>query len=200
MIRRLGIILCIILMTAVVSGCSTDNQDQNNQNQIDTGEQVENEYFMSQEAYYRGVGTGTTEEELVEILGNPVSVIDTPEDITTKMYVYEDAIYSFTPYGLNDNSENRLYLISVTGGQYETIRGLKVGATLEDVFSKFPQEQDYSNNDDGLFFGKRTIDGQGGAVIDGEIVLTSENLVPFVKMEVDQDVITAVNYYMLRVH
>lgn len=70
---------------------------------------------------------------------------------------------------------------------------------MEEVFNNFPQEKDYTINEYGLFFGKNTIDGQGGAVIGSEIIFTSENVAPFVKMNIKQDTITTVNYYLLRV-
>ena len=91
-----------------------------------------------------GLTAETTQEELVQKLGEPKEILTAPLDNWgRKIYVYDNMRFTFIET-LNDEPFNApgLYLAEFTRDDLTYMRGIKLGDSLYDVVSNFPQERD----------------------------------------------------------
>lgn len=152
-------------------------------------------YFFAKEAKYRGITINTTEKELLAKLGAPETSVENL-DLQLMSYRYSDAEYIFYR---TDQAESGSVLgaITVYGGIYETVRGIKLGDTVEDAIHEFPIEKDHKQEPVGVLFGKDILEGQGGYLDDDVLIVTSENINPSVKLEFVNGEVNRVYYAMI---
>lgn len=92
-----------------------------------------------------GLTAETTQEELVQKLGEPKEILPAPLDNWgRKTYVYDNMRFTFIET-LNGEpfSDPGLYLAEFTRDDLTYMRGIKLGDSLYDVVANFPQERDY---------------------------------------------------------
>jgi len=100
-------------------------------------------YLTASELVVNGIGTGTIREQLVEILGKPLSVEE--QDEITEIYRYSNAdIYFY---------HGEIVLFLITDYMDRTPRNIQVGDTFQEIIDKFPQERDFNTSEGHLFYG-----------------------------------------------
>lgn len=102
-----------------------------------------------------GLTAETTQEELVQKLGEPKEIVPyTEEQYEKKAYIYDGMRFTFIET-LNGEpfSYPGLYLAEFTNDDLTYMRGIKLGDSLYDVVSNFPQELDYRS---GRLYGDKT--------------------------------------------
>ena len=92
-----------------------------------------------------GLTDKTTQEDLVQKLGEPKEILPAPLDNWgRKTYVYDNMRFTFIET-LNGEPfpSPELYLAEFTRDDLTYPRGIKLGDSLYDVVANFPQERDY---------------------------------------------------------
>jgi hypothetical protein len=147
--------------------------------------------FAAEEATFNGISVRTTQEELIAHLGEPLEIIEKPLDsaLNTSTYVYEGVEYIF------EGESNTVSYIIVTDAQLEYgPRNIRIGESLEDVLSRFPQEQDYRTHPNNCFYGETTYLEKGGAVYPDEngsvIIVVPQEVLPFMKIHFQDGVVS----------
>jgi hypothetical protein len=119
--------------------------------------------FSAEECTLGGVRIGETKvSELAEVLGIEESeftidvIYSLPDDpnavVLETDYIYGNVTFCF--FKKLEGYENTLDFISITGDvPWETPRDIQIGDTFESVLLKFPREKQYSEDENGYFFG-----------------------------------------------
>ena len=112
-------------------------------------------YFTADEAQYSGIVVGkTSAEEMLILLGEPVSCEIEAETMWYNNYYYADAHYYAAARGYPP--EQTLTIESIYVNKKTDVpspRGIRIGDTFDDVLHKFPQEKDYLSSPEGYFYG-----------------------------------------------
>ncbi len=93
-------------------------------------------------------------------------------------------------------------------GEYPGPKGFHVGDTFEDVLALFPQDEDWENNESGVFYGMYDPKSHGKfdmgsygyvATYNGEkeITLVTENVYPFLRIFFKGDVVSHFTFYLI---
>lgn len=153
------------------------------------------EWLTAAELNYAGLITlVSTVDELKDALGEPdeYRVVDDVVVQGYHVYRYGDVEFHCLP-----EAPDIISLIVIIGPDSLPItREIKYGDSFADTLAKFPAEQDYRQNADGIFYGGFWTEGPGGAVsvfsdTEGNqlktLSLTTEAIWPSLKMVFDAE-------------
>lgn len=207
LVKLNGILLAIILGITSFLGCTNKKEaviiSEDITEEIKEQETVEAstaDKFNYSDLVVDGLKLFMTESEVIAILGDPVTTIDSTElpdksenqeDSTSKYY---EIVYSYnelslifmklddTNHAVSSSSDEGVYKLTAAASISEDntfSRGLKVGEKLEDILAVYYRDQDYMNNyykiDDSLIagnylYGDSTIDTIEDDKIKGEFM------------------------------
>jgi outer membrane protein assembly factor BamE (lipoprotein component of BamABCDE complex) len=127
-------------------------------------------YFQSDEAQYNGIKIpSTSTEELLSLLGEPISTDSYSGGSASYVYNYDDATY----YAIEMQHEVNGVMVPHIGINTISVRknvgapsprNIQIGDSFEDVLNKFPQEKNYLSDPGGYFYGSDVWEEPAGYV------------------------------------
>ena len=104
-------------------------------------------YLKASELVINGITKGTTREELIEKLGQPLKIEADDSANLPVFYEYADATYLF------EEDSNTVTMINIYGKTDQTTRNIQVGDSFIDTLNKFLREKDYRTSANNAFYG-----------------------------------------------
>lgn len=115
-------------------------------------------YLKASELVVNGIGAGTTREQLVAKLGEPLSM--ETDELGGISYDYGNVMFFFF-------DSDTVTSVNVNSKAGQTPRGIQAGDAFDEVIQKFPRENDYRTSPGNSFYGTADMGGHSyGYILD----------------------------------